>query len=177
MEPQVIQSKIYTIRDHRVMLDFDLAEIYEVETKVFNQAIKRNMDSFPEDFMFQLTEDEWKTRWSQFVTTSEKFRRRTHLPYAFTEHGVTMLASVLKSLKARKMNIAIVRAFIALRQLTLSNYDIGSLLNELRYRVGEHDVQLAAIYDTIESLLDKKVVEEEIREAWKNRKRIGFRNS
>lgn len=86
-----------------------------------------------------------------------------------------MLASVLKSPKARQMNIAIVRAFIALRQFALTKYDVVASLNELRYRIGEHDVQLAAIYDTMETFLDKKIAEEERLEAWKNRERIGFK--
>jgi hypothetical protein len=171
MELQVIQQRIYTIRNQRVMLDFDLAALYEVETKVFNQAVKRNLESFPADFMFQLTKEEWETNWSQIVTSSRKHRGKAYLPYAFTEHGVTMLASVLKSTKARQMNIAIVRAFIALRQVAITHYDIIGHLNELRDGLGEHDIQLASIYDTIENLLDKKVGEE----AWKDRNRIGFR--
>lgn len=177
MELQKIQQKIYIVRNRSVMLDFDLAELYEVETKVFNQAIKRNFESFPDDFMFRLTTEEWEKNWSQFVTSSRKHRGKAYLPYAFTEHGITMLASVLKSSKARQMNIAIVRAFIALRQYALTKFNVMEVLNELRYRVGEHDVQLAAIYDTMETLLDKKIAEEEKLEAWNNRNRIGFRSA
>ena len=126
MHLQVIQNKIYEIRGQKVMLDFDLAELYGVETRVFNQAIKRNIESFPDEFMFRLTKDEWLQMKSPFSTSisqpsdnqsvpSSQFvmmenlpknRIGKYLPYAFTEHGVTILASVLKSPTARKMNIA-----------------------------------------------------------------------
>src|SRR5580704_1587187 len=134
MELQIIRQKIYEIRGQKVMLDFDLAELYGVETRVFNQAVKRNIDRFPEDFMFRLTTEEWDAlkyssqmmtsadivdnqsdkNSSQIVMSSKKNRGSAYLPYAFTEHGVTMLASVLKSEKAVHMSIAVVRAFIAL---------------------------------------------------------------
>lgn len=179
MNLTIIQKKIFEIRGQKVMLDFDLAELYEVETKVFNQAIKRNLESFPEDFMFQLTRIEWKSvenqlidiMWSQTVTTYQKYRRERYLPYAFTEHGVTMLASVLRSPKARKMNIEIVRAFIALRKWAIEHRDIMEQLSELKQRIGEHDVQLSQIYDAIENLLDSKVEEKK----WEERERIGFK--
>jgi phage regulator Rha-like protein len=161
------------------MLDFDLAALYEVETKVFNQAIKRNLENFPEDFMFRLTRLEWKSienqfvdpMWSQSVTTSQKFRREGYLPYVFTEHGVTMLASILKSPKARQMNIAIVRAFIALKKFAIEHRDIIEQLVELKQKITEHDVQLSQIYDAIENLLDSKVEEKK----WEDRQMIGFR--
>jgi hypothetical protein len=186
MEVTQIQNRIYELRGEKVMLDFDLARLYEVETRTFNQAIKRNLESFPKDFMFQLTAKEWKeisssqnvmmgdsekSNSSQIVMSSLKHRGSKYLPYAFTEHGVTMAASVLKSPKARKMNIAIVRAFIALRKLAIKSSDVLSLLLEMRSRIDEHDVQLNSIYDTIENLLDKKMNEI----AWKNRQRIGFK--
>ena len=125
MQLQVIQNKIYEIRGHKIMLDFDLAEMYEVETRVLNQAIKRNIESFPKDFMFQLTTKEWETMSSQIVMTYPVKRPKTAMPYVFTEHGVTMLASVLKSKKARQMNIAIVRAFVILRQFVLTNKEFA----------------------------------------------------
>lgn len=179
MNLNIIQQKIFEIRGQKVMLDFDLAALYEVETKVFNQAIKRNLESFPVDFMFQLTRIEWKSienqivnpMWSQIVTTSQKYRREGHLPYVFTEHGVTMLASILKSPKARQMNIAIVRAFIALRKFAIEHRDIMEQLSELKQRIGEHDVQLSQIYDAIENLLDSKAEEKK----WEERERIGFK--
>ena len=119
MQLQLIQNRIYEIRGEKIMLDFDLAELYDVETRVFNQAVKRNIDSFPKDFMFRLTSEEWKENSSQNVMSSIKHRGAKYLPYAFTEHGVAMLSSILKSDTARTMNIAIIRAFIALRKLAL----------------------------------------------------------
>lgn len=142
MHLQVIQQRIFEIRGQKVMLDFDLAELYEVETRVLNQAIKRNRESFPEDFMFRLTKTEWENMSSQIVMTSTIKRPKSALPYAFTEHGVTMLASVLKSPKARKMNIAIVRAFIALRKFATQYSELLEQLNELKERIGNHDAQL-----------------------------------
>jgi phage regulator Rha-like protein len=174
MKLQIIQHKIYEVKGHKIMLDFDLAALYEVETRVLNQAIKRNLDSFPKDFMFRLTTKEWmrisKNNSSQIVMSSGKHRGKAYAPYAFTEHGVAMLASVLKSAKARKMNISIVRAFIALRKSATLFSNIKEQLNELRERVGEHDTQLSQIYDSIENLLDEKIEEKK----WTDRERIGF---
>jgi hypothetical protein len=101
MQLQIIQSKIYEVRGHKVMLDFDLAELYEVETRVLNQAVKRNIDIFPADFMFQLTLKEWESMSSQIVMTYPVKRPKAALPLAFTEHGVTMLSNVLKSKKSK----------------------------------------------------------------------------
>jgi len=194
MQTQFIQQKIFEIRGQKVMLDFDLAALYEVETRVFNQAVRRNIDSFPEDFMFRLTKKEWSSmrsqivtsyiqiddsqnvNSSQIVTSSQKKRRKDLLPYAFTEHGVTMLASVLKSPIARKMNIAIVRAFIALRKFAIQYKDILEQLDGLREKIGSHDAQLNQIYEALENMLDKKVEEENKLESWTNRKRIGFKH-
>ncbi len=114
---QVIQSKIYEIRGQRVMLDRDLAMLYDVETRVLNQAVKRHIGRFPEDFMFQMTEAEWKNMTSQFVMTSWGKRPKSALPLAFTEYGVVMLASVLRSDIAVQTSILITRAFVAMRQL------------------------------------------------------------
>lgn len=151
-----IQNKIYESRGVKIMLDFDLAELYEVETRVLNQAIKRNIESFPEDFMFRLTKEEWEEisssqivmMSSQSVMTSK--RPKSALPYAFTEHGVTMLASVLKSPKARKMNIAIVRAFVALRRTLLNIEDLKSQILELE---AKYDNQFEDIFEAIQFLM------------------------
>jgi len=121
IQPVVIQHKIHEIRNQKVMLDFDLAAIYKVETRVLNQSVKRNIERFPEDFMFQLTEFEWKIMSSQIVTTSKSKRPNSAMPFAFTEHGVTMLSSVLRSAIAVQINIQLVRAFIAIRQMALKN--------------------------------------------------------
>ena len=114
---ELIQSKIYEIRGQRVMLDFDLAELYQVETRVLNQAVKRNIDRFPEDFMFQVTAEEWVVISSQFVMTSKNKRPKSALPLAFTEHGVVMLSSVLRSDIAVQTSVLITRAFVAMRQI------------------------------------------------------------
>ena len=122
-EVQTIQNKIYEIRGQRVMLDFDLAMLYSVETRVLNQAVKRNAERFPTDFMFQLTAEEWSFISSQFVMTSRLKRPKSALPFAFTEHGALMLASVLRSDVAIDMSIKITRAFVAMRSMVavLSN--------------------------------------------------------
>ena len=174
MQLQLIQNRIYEIRGEKIMLDFDLAELYEVETRVFNQAVKRNIDSFPKDFMFRLTAEEWsEISSSQIVMMNNLPKNRTgkYLPYAFTEHGVAMLSSILKSDTARTMNIAIIRAFIALRKLALQKNDLVELLNGLKNRIDEHDVQLKNIYDSIENLLDEKIEHK----GWNERERIGFK--
>lgn len=191
-----IVNKIHIIRDQKVMLDFDLAVLYEVETKRLNQAVKRNSDRFPKDFMFRLTVKEWNFMRSQFVTASQQdidlqkdktmrsqiatasqTKRNTAItPYAFTEHGVTMLASVLKSDRAVKMSIAVVRAFIELKKNALQYKEVMEQIENLKDHLGEHDVQLNKIYEAIENLLDDKT-DKELKEAsWKNRKRIGFKN-
>lgn len=175
MKVQVIEDAIYEARGEKIMLDFDLAKLYGVETRVFNQAVKRNMQSFPKDFMFRLTAKEWKTMSSQFVMTYPYKRPGTALPYAFTEHGVTMLASILKSPKARKMNIAIVRAFIALKKFANKNAAVLDLVKELKERIDEHDVQLTKIYDALENMLDEKQEEKTKLIAWEERERIGFK--
>jgi hypothetical protein len=175
MKTEIIQDKIYEIRGEKVMLDFDLAQLYEVETRIFNQTVKRNIDSFPKDFMFCLTRIEFNNLMSQIVISSSKWGGTRKLPNAFTEHGVAMLAGVLKSQKARKMNIAIVRAFISLKRLVHSNLSALSLIKELRDRIDEHDIQLNSIYDALENMLDKKEEEKLQKIKWEKRERIGFK--
>jgi len=178
MKPDIIQQRIFEVRGKKVMLSFHLADLYEVETKAFNQAIKRNIEKFPKDFMFRLNKKEWDFLRSQIVTLEAgRGKYPKYLPYAFTEHGITMAASILKSKRAIKMNIVVVRAFVALKQLALHHKDFISQLKELRKelynRLGEHDIQLAAIYDAIENLLDKKVQKKK----WEERRRIGFKEN
>jgi len=120
MELSNIQKKIYEIRGCKVMLDFDLAEMYQVETRALNQSVKRNIRRFPCDFMFQLTNTEWKSMSSQIVMTSRVKRPKSAIPFAFTEHGVTMLSSVLKSDVAIDANILIIRAFVSIRHLIVN---------------------------------------------------------
>lgn len=168
MNLQIIQNKIYEIRGQKVMLDFDLAELYEVETRVLNQAVKRNIDIFPDDFMFQLSKIEWKTMSSQIVMTYPKKRPKTALPLVFTEHGVAMLANVLKSKKARNTSVAIVRAFIALKQFVLNYKELSEKLKELESR---YNKQFKDVYEAINYLLQKDKHQIEQGE----RKRIGFK--
>jgi phage regulator Rha-like protein len=193
-----IQNRIYEIRGERVMLDRDLAALYEVETKVLNQAVKRNIKRFPADFMFQLTWEEFESlRFqietletsdglrSQFVTSkgknplrsqivtlnSSRGRHSKYLPYAFTEQGIAMLSGVINSDKAINMNIAIMRVFIEIKKTLLQQNDFKEHLKEIRERLGEHDVQLNQIYDAMENLLDEKAAQRK----WEDRERIGFR--
>lgn len=184
---QSIQNRIYEVRDERVMLDFDLAALYEAPTKALNQAVKRNIKRFPKDFMFRLTVAEWKTirsqsvttydesnpLGSQIVTTSQTSRRSDNLPYAFTEQGVAMLSGILNSDKAIAMNIAVMRAFVEIRKILLLQNDMRQQLQEIKERLGGHDAQLNAIYDAMENLLDEKAAERK----WNERPRIGFKTT
>ena len=166
MDIAIIQQKIYEIRGEKVMLDFDLAGLYGVETKALNQAVKRNVERFPSDFMFQLTIGEWNGLRSQIVTSNRGGRR--YLPNAFTEHGVTMLASVLKSDTAVKINLAIVRAFIALRQMAHQYKELSEKLAEIEQSSNK---KFKDIYQALQFLLNKKQQEAD----FSKRERIGFR--
>ncbi len=171
MQLQLIQKLIYEIRGQKVMLDFDLATLYNTETRTLKQAVKRNLDRFPKDFMFQLNKKEWQ----ELITIGDKLPEGVKfspvLPYAFTEHGVTMLASILKSKKAIQMNIAIVRAFIALKQFALNYKELADQIKELKDTTSNHNTQLNHIYDALENLLDEKVEQKK----WQDRERIGFK--
>jgi len=169
MQLQVIQTKIYEVRGQKVMLDFDLAELYEVETKRLNEAVKRNTERFPERFMFRLTIIEWENMRSQIATASTQTKRNVAVtPFAFTEHGVTMLASVLKSDKAIKVNIAIVEAFIALKEFALNYKEIDDKLKELENTCNK---QFKDVYEAINYLLQKNKQETNQKE----RKQIGYK--
>ena len=159
MELQIIQNKIYEIRGLRVILDFDLAEMYEVETRALNQAVKRNIRRFPSDFMFQLSNLEFENLISQFVTSSWGGVRK--LPFAFSEHGVTMLASILRSDKAIDINIQIVRAFIALRQYAFGYAELNQKLESFMI---ETNMQFNDIYQALTEMASQE----------KQRKPIGF---
>jgi phage regulator Rha-like protein len=167
-----IHTLIHEIRGEKVMFDFDIASIYEVETKVLNQAVKRNIERFPKDFMFQLTKKEWDVLRSQFVTLETgKGKYPKYFPHVFTEHGVTMLASVLRSERAIKMNIAIVRAFISMRKFTLNYKDIVTEIEEIKRTVGSHDKKLNQLFQALELLLEEKQNTKD----WSDRERIGFK--
>jgi hypothetical protein len=166
---EIIENQIYLIRGQKVMLDFHLANLYGVPTKTLNQAVKRNHQRFPEDFMFQLTWEETKLLRSQFVTLkANKNKRGQHikyLPYAFTEQGIAMLSSVLRSERAIQVNITIMRIFVRIKQLLSSHKEILTKLNELEQRTDNNTVNIQLIFETIRKML---AVEE------KPKKRIGF---
>jgi len=168
MEIDVIQTKIYEIRGQRVMLDFDLAELYEVETRGLKQAVRRNIDRFPEDFMFQLT----KTEWQELITICDKLpegiKFSPAMPYAFTEQGVAMLSSVLKSKKALQVNILIMRTFVLMRQYALSHKDLTVKLQEFE---SLYNKQFKDVYDALNYLLQKDTLESD----QKQRNRIGYK--
>ena len=165
MELQVIQSKIYELRGCKVMLDRDLAELYEVTNTNLNRSVKRNIDRFPEDFMFQLNKEEFDLIFQNGISSWGGTRK---LPYAFTEHGITMLAGLLNSTKAIKVNIQIVRAFIALRQYALGYAELNRKLEDFMLTT---DIQFNEIYQALTEFAVQKRIEE------KPRKRIGFRQS
>lgn len=135
---ETIINKIYEIRDLKVMLDSDLADLYEVETKVLNQAVKRNINRFPQDFMFQLTKKEYENLRSQLVTFNKidgKGNFRKYMPYVFTEQGVAMLSGILKSERAVAVNIAIMRAFVSIKNVLTSAHELQNSIDYLRYEL------------------------------------------
>jgi len=149
---EVIERKIFMIRGHKVMLDRELAKLYGVPTKVLNQAVKRNISRFPQDFMFQLTEVEKE----EVVTNCDHLKSlkfSPQLPNAFTEQGVAMLSSVLKSERAIQVNIAIMRAFVRLKQILSMNKELAHKLAELERKIEKHDVDIQAIFEAIRQLM------------------------
>jgi hypothetical protein len=154
-----IATSIQVLRGQKVLLDSDLAELYGVETKVLLQAVRRNSKRFPEDFMFELSEDEWQSLRSQFVTLNTgRGQHRKYRPHAFTEQGVAMLSSVLRSDRAIAVNIQIMRAFVRMRELIDSNRELSSRLDELETRLESRldatDETVAAILSAIRSLMN-----------------------
>ncbi|MBK5212221.1 MAG: ORF6N domain-containing protein [Flavobacteriaceae bacterium] len=167
MKLQEIQNKIYEIRNENVMLDFDLAEIYGVETRVLKQAVRRNMERFPKDFMFEISEKEIEDLVSQTVIPS-KSKFGGAQPFVFTEQGVAMLSSVLRSKTAIAVNISIMRAFVMMRQFALSHKDLSEKLSKLE---DKYDQQFNNVYDALKYLMQKNEKEREQSE----RKRIGYK--
>lgn len=163
---EVVISKIYYIREQKVMLDSDLAELYGVETRVLNQQVKRNQDRFPEDFMFQLTDIEWETLKSQNETSSWGGRRK--LPYVFTEHGVLMLSSALNSKKAIAVNIQIMRIFTKLRTMLTDNLSLKLDVEEIKKKLTNHSKNIELVFNYLDELIDKKENE-------KPRTQIGYK--
>ncbi|MFM7023231.1 MAG: ORF6N domain-containing protein [Flavobacteriales bacterium] len=168
MELQIIKTKIYELRGMKVMLDFDLAELYETETKYLKRSVKSNIERFPEDFMFELTKKEWDSLRCNFSTSKRGGLR--YMPYAFTEQGVAMLSSVLNSKKAIEVNISIIRAFVLLRQYALNNRELSVKIKKLEKKYNQ---QFKDVHEAINYLLQKDQQENE----QKQRKRIGYKRS
>ena len=167
---EIIVSKIYNVRGKQVMLSYDLAELYQVETRMLNQQVKRNIGRFPERYMFQLTQNEYDRLRSQNVIL-KRGQHLKYMPYAFTEHGLLMLSSVLKSPKAEKVNMLIIDTFIKIRELIFLNKDLVHQLEQVRKRLTRHDNQITAILEYLSQI--EKAKEEEL--VQKKRPRIGFK--
>ena len=151
---EIIERKIYLIRSQKVMLDSDLAELYGVKTFNLNKAVKRNIDRFPQDFMFQLTKEEADSlRFQIGMSKSEGRGGRRYLPHAFTEQGVAMLSSVLRSERAIHVNIAIMRVFVKLREFLSTHKELAHKLAELERKIERHDEEIKAIFDAIRQLM------------------------
>jgi hypothetical protein len=162
----LIERHIYFIRSQKVMLDTDLAELYRVPTKRLNEQVKRNRSRFPADFMFQLKPEEAECLRSQIATSNIARGGRRTLPYVFTEQGVAMLSSVLNSERAVQVNIAIMRAFVKLREIIATHKELAQKIAELERRFQKHDSQIEAVFDAIRQLIEPKPVPP--------RRRIGF---
>jgi len=151
----LIESKIYLIRGQKVMLDVDLAEMYGVETRALKQAVRRNIERFPEDFMFEVTKEESDTLLrSQFVTL-KRGEHIKYLPFAFTEHGVLMLSSVLRSEQAVQVNIQIMRVYSKMKELLMTHKDILLKLEQLEQKTDKHDDQIQLIFSYIKKLVEQ----------------------
>ena len=150
---EIIEQKIFVIREQKVMLDFHLAELYGVETKILNKAVARNVDRFPKDFMFQLNQGEWNSLRFQIGTSKKGRGGRRYLPYVFTEHGAVMLASILNSKNAVNASIYVVRAFVRLREILSTHKEFAQKLKELELKIETHDEQILAIFEAINQLL------------------------
>ena len=166
MQISLIENKIYKIRGEKVMLDFDLALMYEVETKVFKQSVNRNINRFPTDFMFTLSQEEFQSLRSHIVTSKRGGTR--YLPYAFTEQGIAMLSSVLNSEKAIEVNIAIIRTFVLLRQYALTYEELNEKIKQLEKKYSNN---FKEVFKALDYLIAAKENEQDL----KNRKRIGFK--
>jgi hypothetical protein len=163
---EIISNKIYIIRNQKVMLDRDLASLYQVETKRLKEAVKRNIERFPEDFMFVLTPQESESSRSQ-IATLKRGENIKYLPYAFTEQGVAMLSSVLNSKRAIKVNIQIIRLFTKLRNMLLDNTELRLEIAQIKKKVNNHSQNIELVFKYLDELIEKKQ---------RPRKRIGYPN-
>jgi len=160
-----IERAILVIRGHKVLLDADLATLYGVETRRLNEQVKRNIDRFPDDFMFQLTKQEFENLKSQFATSSRGWGGKRKIPFVFTEHGALMAASVLNSQKAIEMSILIVRVFVKLRGIISTHKQLATKLAELERKLSTHDEQIVILFEAIRELMTPPT---------KPKRRIGF---
>ncbi|WP_298547114.1 ORF6N domain-containing protein [uncultured Aquimarina sp.] len=168
---EVITNKIYLIRDQKVMIDRDLAELYGVETKYLKRQVKRNMERFPEDFMFEMSKEEFQNWRSQFVTSnsSDKMGLR-YAPYVFTEQGVAMLSSVLNSPRAIAVNIRIIRVFTKIRQMLTDNLSVKLEIEEIKKKLSNHSKNIELVFDYLDELNQKLDTPEQ-----NDRKKIGYK--
>ena len=167
---EIITNKIYLIRDQKVMLDRDLAELYGVETKVLKQAVRRNIKRFPQDFMFEMTKEELTLWRSQFATTSEDKRGLRYAPFCFTEQGVTMLSCILNSERAIEVNIRIIRVFTKLRQMLTDNLNLKLEIEHIKKKLTNQSKNIELVFDYLDEL-NKKLDKPEI----PKRNKIGYK--
>lgn len=168
---KIITNKIYFIREQKVMLDRDLAELYGVETKYLKRQVKRNIERFPEDFMFEMTKEEFKNWRSQFVTSnsSDKMGLR-YTPFVFTEHGILMLSSVLNSPRAIAVNIKIIRVFTKIREMLIDNLDVKLEIENIKKKLSNHSKNIELVFNYLDELIEKK-------ENQKSRTKIGYKKN
>ncbi|KAA1241013.1 ORF6N domain-containing protein [Aquimarina sp. RZ0] len=167
---EIITNKIYLIRDQKVMLDRDLAELYGVETKRLKEAVRRNKERFPEDFMFEMTKEEFQNWRTQFATSKSDQRGLRYAPFCFTEQGVTMLSCVLNSKKAIEVNIKIIRVFTKLRQMLTENLNLQLDIEEIKKKLTNHSKNIELVFDYLDELNQKLDTQKA-----KNRNKIGYK--
>jgi phage regulator Rha-like protein len=165
---EIVMNQIYYMRGQKIMLDRDLAKLYQVETKVLRQSIKRNITRFPGDFMFEMSKEEFQIWRSQFVTSKSDQQGLRYVPFCFTEQGVAMLSSVLNSERAIKVNIQIIRIFTKLRQMLFDNTDLRLEIEKIKPKLDNHDKNMEIVFKYLDELIDKKHEPQE-------RKRIGYK--
>jgi hypothetical protein len=171
IKESVIAAKIYEVRGKRVMLSNDLAELYEVDTRVLNQQVTRNIKRFPDRYLFKLTMEEYREALRSQNVILNRGEHSKYPPYAFTEHGILMLSSILRSERAEKVNIIIIDTFVKLRELLSTHKELLHKMDEIERNVSSHDHQIVVLFEQLKRLLADK----ETREQQANRKRIGFK--
>ena len=165
---EIITNKIYIIREQKVMLDRDLAELYGVETKRLKETVRRNKERFPEDFMFEMSKEEFRNWRSQFATSKEDKKGLRYAPFCFTEQGVTMLSCVLNSKKAIEVNIRIIRVFTKMRKMLTDNLSLKLDIEEIKKKLTNHSKNIELVFNYLDELTDKKENE-------KPRTKIGYK--